>query len=86
MTAREIHWADLAAENLINAKDQDKYTCASGITPSGKVHIGNFREAITTELVTRALKDKGKKVRFIYSWDDMMYLERYRKTCLSKKC
>lgn len=46
------------------------YVCASGITPSGTVHIGNFREIISVELVVRALRDMGKKVRFIYSWDD----------------
>ncbi len=68
--AKEIHWADLAAENLIKIKNKKKYTCASGITPSGVVHIGNFREIITTALVAQALKDKGKEVRFIYSWDD----------------
>jgi lysyl-tRNA synthetase class 1 len=34
------------------------------------VHIGNFREIISVELVVRALRDMGKKVRFIYSWDD----------------
>jgi lysyl-tRNA synthetase class 1 len=34
------------------------------------VHIGNFREIISVELVVRALRDLGKQVRFIYSWDD----------------
>ncbi len=68
--SKEIHWADLAAENLIKIKDKDSYTCASGISPSGIVHIGNFREVITTALVVKALQDKGKKTRFIYSWDD----------------
>jgi lysyl-tRNA synthetase class 1 len=34
------------------------------------VHIGNFREIISVDLVVRALKKMGKKVRFIYSWDD----------------
>jgi len=53
-----------------------EYVCASGISPSGVIHIGNFREVITTDLVVRALKDKGKKVRFIYSWDDF---DRFRK-------
>ena len=69
-TSKEIHWADLAAENIIKNHDKDSYACASGITPSGTVHIGNFREVITTDLVVRALKDKKKNVRFIYSWDD----------------
>ena len=50
-----------------------RYTCAAGITPSGTVHIGNFREIITVDLVVRALRDAlGDRgaVRFLYSWDD----------------
>ncbi len=70
MAAKEIHWADLAAENVIKIEDKKEYTCAAGITPSGVVHIGNFREVITVDLVRRALEDKGKNVRFIYSWDN----------------
>ncbi len=65
------HWADQMADKIIKEKgDLDSYTCASGITPSGTVHIGNFREIITVDLVVRALRDRGKNVRFIYSWDD----------------
>ncbi|MDR0585054.1 MAG: lysine--tRNA ligase [Treponema sp.] len=65
------HWADEAAAKIIREKgEKDLYTCASGITPSGTVHIGNFREIISVDLVVRALRDLGKKVRFIYSWDD----------------
>ena len=66
-----FHWADQVAKRIIILKgDKREYTVASGITPSGTVHIGNFREIITTELVARALRKLGKKVRFIYSWDD----------------
>ncbi|MBT4446178.1 lysine--tRNA ligase [archaeon] len=65
------HWADVTAHKIICDKgDKDKYTVAAGITPSGVVHIGNFREIITNELVKRALEYRGKKVRFLYSWDD----------------
>ena len=65
------HWADVYAEKIIREKgDKPRYTCASGITPSGTVHIGNFREIISVDLVVRALRDRGKDVRFIYSWDD----------------
>ncbi|MDD5810600.1 MAG: lysine--tRNA ligase [Treponema sp.] len=65
------HWADQMADTIIREKgDLDSYTCASGITPSGTVHLGNFREIITVDLVVRALRSRGKNVRFIYSWDD----------------
>ena len=68
---QSTHWADIMADKIIREKgDKECYTCASGITPSGTVHIGNFREIITVELVVRALREKGKNVRFIYSWDD----------------
>jgi lysyl-tRNA synthetase class 1 len=71
MEQKNLHWADQTAEKIIREKgDKDIYTCASGITPSGTVHIGNFREIISVDLVVRALRDMGKKVRFIYSWDD----------------
>lgn len=65
------HWADIAARRTIEAHPERKrFTCAAGITPSGVVHIGNFREVITVDLVARALRDAGAEVRFIYSWDD----------------
>jgi lysyl-tRNA synthetase class 1 len=65
------HWADINADKIIREKgDKERYTCASGITPSGTVHVGNFREIISVDLVVRALRDKGRDVRFLYSWDD----------------
>ena len=80
-TAQSVHWADIHADRIVREKGQlgiegpdgtvkDHYTCASGITPSGTVHIGNFREIISVELVVRALRRKGQRARFIYSWDD----------------
>jgi len=75
--AEKFFWADAIADKIIKEKGaKEKYVCASGITPSGQVHIGNFREVITTDLVVKALEAKGKKVRFIYSWDDF---DRFRK-------
>jgi lysyl-tRNA synthetase class 1 len=72
--SQSTHWADINANNIIRTRrtnqDNPTYVCASGITPSGTVHIGNFREIISVDLVVRALLQKGKKVRFIYSWDD----------------
>ncbi len=66
-----IHWAEFTAERIIREKgDKEEYVLASGITPSGVVHFGNFREVITVDLVARALRARGKKVRFIFSWDD----------------
>ncbi len=73
---QSFHWADINADKIIRERkdsltgDKNAYVCASGITPSGTIHIGNFREIISVELVVRALRDKGENVKFIYSWDD----------------
>lgn len=70
-TSHRIHWSDLTAQRIIREnQDKQDYVLASGITPSGTVHFGNFREVITVDLVARALRDAGKNVRFIFSWDD----------------
>jgi lysyl-tRNA synthetase, class I len=65
------YWADQIARKVVAEFPNEKlYTVASGITPSGTIHIGNFREIITVDLIYRALRDLGKRTRFIYSWDD----------------
>lgn len=71
MQPNSPHWADQAAARVVAQRGaKDRYVCASGITPSGVVHIGNFREEITVDFVARALRRLGKSVRTIHSWDD----------------
>jgi len=72
-----MHWASKIAQGLIEKyPDKETFVCASGISPSGSVHIGNFREVVTTYFVVKALQDLGKKTRFIFSWDNY---DRFRK-------
>ena len=72
-----MHWANQTADWLIkNHQGEGAIVCASGISPSGHVHIGNFREIITTYFVAKAIAEKGVPVRFIFSWDDY---DRFRK-------
>jgi len=73
----ENFWADQIARNVVRTRgDKKTYVLAAGITPSGTIHIGNFREMITVDLIARALRSLGKNVRFIYSWDDYDRLRR----------
>ncbi|UCD13045.1 MAG: lysine--tRNA ligase [Thermoplasmatales archaeon] len=63
-----MHWADVLAEQLI--KEKKKHVLATGITPSGPIHIGNMREILTTDAVYRSLMKKGEDADFIYIADD----------------
>lgn len=44
--------------------------CASGISPSGPIHLGNLREVMTVHLVSEELRSRGWQVDHIHSWDD----------------
>lgn len=65
------HWADEVADQIIAAHpNKEEFTIASGASPSGIMHMGNLREVLTPFFVVKALRDKGKKVRFILSLDN----------------
>ncbi len=63
----EIHWADVIAEDLL--KRGNKHRIATGITPSGHIHLGNLREMLTADAVRRAVIDKGGEAELIYIAD-----------------
>ena len=72
-----MNWAREVAEKIIKDRpNEEVYTVASGVSPSGFVHIGNFREIATPYLVAVELKKMGKKVRYILSIDEY---DRFRK-------
>jgi lysyl-tRNA synthetase, class I len=51
-------------------------TCASGISPSGSVHLGNLRELMVPHLVADEVRRQGAPCRHILSWDDYDRLRR----------
>ena len=66
--ADTIHWADVIAEDVL--QNEGKHLVATGITPSGHIHIGNMREVVTADAVYQALLDKGSDADFIYIADN----------------
>lgn len=64
-----MHWADVIARDLIDR--YEKHVVATGITPSGHIHVGNMREILTGDTVVRALKNlkKEKDIKLIYLGD-----------------
>ncbi|MBQ4425319.1 MAG: lysine--tRNA ligase [Lachnospiraceae bacterium] len=66
-----MHWSDEIARKIIEQRpDKEEYVCAAGISPSGSVHIGNFRDVATSFFVVKALERAGKKARLLFSWDE----------------
>jgi lysyl-tRNA synthetase class 1 len=69
-----MHWADVQAKKL--APKADHHVLATGITPSGPIHIGNMREVLTTDAVYRSLIKQGADAEFIYIADDFDHLRK----------
>lgn len=70
-------WVGKVADKVLaEFPDQELYTCAAGISPSGVVHFGNFRDVATSHAVMNELIARGKKARLLFSWDDY---DRFRK-------
>ena len=75
-----MYWADQLADEIIRRKpDKEEYVCAAGISPSGSVHIGNFRDIATSYFVCKALQKKGKKAKLLFSWDEFDRLRKVPK-------
>ena len=75
-----MHWAYEYARKLKNTNENEnkrkRIIVAAGTSPSGTVHIGNFRDIITSYFIVKALKNQGEDAQLLFSWDDY---DRFRK-------
>lgn len=66
-----MHWAETIAQKIIQKNpNKEEYVCAAGISPSGSIHIGNFRDIATSYFVAKSLRKMGKKAKLLFSWDE----------------
>ncbi len=76
-TEEPADWVTRAADSAIrHAGEGNLVTCASGISPSGPIHLGNLREFLTVHFVAEEVRRRGVPVRHLHSWDDY---DRFRK-------
>src|SRR5712691_6596542 len=63
--------ADRVEQQVQRTKGEDAtIICASGISPSGPVHLGNLREIMTPYLIAEELRRRGRQVEYLHFWDD----------------
>ncbi|MEV6053136.1 lysine--tRNA ligase [Streptomyces sp. NPDC052107] len=73
-------WVSRFADEVIEESERrapgKPVVVASGLSPSGPIHLGNLREVMTPHLVADEIRRRGYQVRHLVSWDDY---DRYRK-------
>ncbi|WP_066951158.1 lysine--tRNA ligase [Streptomyces lushanensis] len=76
----ETDWVSRFADDVIAESERrapgKPVVVASGLSPSGPIHLGNLREVMTPHLVADEIRRRGHEVRHLISWDDY---DRYRK-------
>jgi lysyl-tRNA synthetase class 1 len=76
----ETDWVSGLADDVIAEAERRApgklIVCASGLSPSGPIHLGNLREVMTPHLVADEIRRRGHECVHIVSWDDY---DRFRK-------
>src|ERR1700755_3665949 len=76
----DVDWVGRSADEVIAEADRrapgKTIVCASGLSPSGPIHLGNLREVMTPHLVAQEIGRRGRECVHIISWDDY---DRYRR-------
>ncbi|GAA1377682.1 lysine--tRNA ligase [Streptomyces beijiangensis] len=79
-SSTETDWVSRFADDVIAESERrapgKPVVVASGLSPSGPIHLGNLREVMTPHLVADEVRRRGHEVRHLISWDDY---DRYRK-------
>ncbi|MCQ0024316.1 lysine--tRNA ligase [Streptomyces somaliensis DSM 40738] len=79
-SSTETDWVSRFADEVIAESERrapgKPVVVASGLSPSGPIHLGNLREVMTPHLVADEIRRRGHRVRHLISWDDY---DRYRK-------
>ncbi|MDI1460551.1 lysine--tRNA ligase [Catellatospora sp. KI3] len=80
----EADWVSRFADEVIAEAERrapgKPIVCASGLSPSGPIHLGNLREVMTPHLVADEIRRRGYECEHVLSWDDY---DRFRKVPLS---
>jgi len=70
----EDDWVSAMADQVIAAAERrapgKPVVVASGLSPSGPIHLGNLREVMTPHLVADEIRRRGAECVHILSWDD----------------
>ncbi|NMO91187.1 lysine--tRNA ligase [Actinomycetospora sp. TBRC 11914] len=74
-------WVATLADEVIATHEKEgdadrTIVCASGLSPSGPIHLGNLREVLTPHLVADEIRRRGIACEHLISWDDF---DRYRR-------
>lgn len=66
-----MQWLNKIVDEVIASHPEGEIIVSSGVSPSGTYHLGTLREVLTTEVIMRELKRRGRASRHLHIVDDL---------------
>lgn len=66
-----MQWLNKIADEAVSRHPNSEIIVSSGVSPSGKYHVGTLREVLTADAILLILRKRGHKVRHIHVVDDL---------------
>lgn len=66
-----MQWLNKIADEIETKHPTGDLLVSSGVSPSGRYHVGTLREVLTADAVLIILKNRGRKIKHIHFVDDL---------------
>lgn len=66
-----MQWLNKIVDELVVQHPSGRVVVSSGVSPSGKYHMGTLREILTAEAIARELRFRGREAQHIHVVDDL---------------
>lgn len=71
-----MQWLDKIVDEVIAKYPENEIIISSGVSPSGRYHVGTLREVLTADAILIVLKKRGRQARHIHVVDDLDVLRK----------
>lgn len=65
-----MQWLQSLVDEVIAKYPDGQIVVSSGVTPSGKYHVGTLREIMTAEAIAREVRSRGRSAQHLHFCDD----------------
>jgi lysyl-tRNA synthetase class 1 len=66
-----MSWLNTIVDEVLERHPKGEIVVSSGVSPSGKYHLGTLREVLTAEIIAVELRRRGREARHLHIVDDL---------------
>src|SRR5665213_869835 len=71
-----MQWLNKIVDELLRRHPDGEIVVSSGVSPSGKYHLGTLREVLTAEAIAREIRRRGRLAKHLHIVDDLDFIRK----------